>query len=477
MITKKLIWLLAILLIVVLPACESLVDGLNVDPNNPTDASAELILTSAQLANLTIHEGHTVRVAGMWSGYFTGVDRQYKDIFNYNITGASFNQIWENIFYGVVSQAKLVIAKSEPLNNRLMKGIALIVQANALGSATAGWGDIPLSQTADITTYPNPVFDSQADVYADLQEMLSVAIEELASGIGTSPGVADIHYGGNAAKWIAAAYTLKSRFYLETRQYDLAYEATATGVGVPANSMMVPHGSTLNSDENLMYAFIARSRAGDMNSSGALITRLLNPAESLYRGNDKTDETARFNFLFLTNDPNGIIPNTTTGGIFAQTASYPLVTYEENLLTAAEAGARAVSFDEGLAKLNEYRAYMNGGGYIGPSFVDGAYAFKYEAYTADDFAPGGLINPESLSPEEALLQEILLERYLAFFGQELGFNDLRRTREESVGVKLTPNTGSVLPERFIYSEAEINSNTNAPNPVPDIFVPTLINND
>lgn len=473
--TRIRIGLCIILLAIVMPACESVVDGLNVDPNNPTDAPAELILTSAQIANVTVHEGHTVRVAGMWSGYFTGVDRQYKDIYNYNITGASFNQIWENIFYGVVSQSKLVIKKAETVNNRLVKGIALIVQASALGAATAGWGDIPFSQTSDITTYSNPMFESQIDVYANLQNMLDLAIEELSSGAGTSPGVADIHFGGNAGKWIAVAYTLKARFYLETHQYQLAYEATTTGIQAAENSMVVPHGNNLNSNENFMYAFIARSRAGDLNSAGTLITKLLDPAEGLYRGNAKTDETARFNFLFLTTNPNGIIPNTNTSGVFAQTASYPVVTYEENLLTAAETAVRAVNFETGLAKLNAYRAHMNSGGYISPAFLTGTYTFKYEPYTADDFAPGGLVNVGSLTAEEALLQEILLERYIAFFGHELGFNDLRRTRRETVGVKLIPTTGTSLPERFIYSEAEINSNINAPNPVPDIFTPTPIN--
>jgi hypothetical protein len=224
-----------------------------------------------------------------------------------------------------------------------------------------------------------------------------------------------------------------------------------------------------------MYAFIARSRAGDLNSAGAHITRLLNPAEDLYRGNAKTDETARFNFLFLTTNPNGIIPNTNPNGVFAQIASYPVVTFEENLLTAAESSARVVGFDKGLEKLNAFRAYMNAGGYLSAAFTGGAFTLKYAPYTADDFAPGGMLNDGSLSSEEALLQEILLERYIVFFGHELGFNDLRRTRREKVGVKLTPTTGTSLPERFIYSEAEINSNINAPSPVPDIFIPTPVN--
>ncbi len=466
-----------------LTACESMVQNLNVDPNNPTNASANLILTGTQLANVTVQEGHTARVVGMWAGYFTGSDRQYKDINNYNVTGSSFDQIWENVFYGVVEQTKLVIARSEPINNRLVMGIAKIVQANAVGTATACWGDVPFSEAGDIIQFPNPKFDAQADVYAGLQTLLDGAIKDLESGIGTSPGAADIHFGGASAKWLAAAYTLKARFYQETRQYALAYAATQKGVTSAANALVAPHGSTLNANENLMYAFIARNRVGDLNAVGTAITKLLDPtATATYRGNTKTDETARFNFYFLTRNASGaipIIPNTssttTQKGVFAQTAAFPLVSYEENLLTAAEAGARSAGFVVGLEKLNAFRKYMSTGGYIDPTYRTAALTFKYDPYVTDDFAAGGLLNRDRITPELALLREILQERYVTFFGQKLGFIDLRRTRKEAVGMKLTPNAGTQLPERLIYSEAELFSNTSAPKTVPGIFVATPVN--
>ena len=465
-----------------LVACESVVDNLNTDPNNPTNASANLILTGAQLANVTVQEGHTARVVSLWSGYFTGSDRQYKDIYNYNVTGSSFDQIWENVFYGVVEQSKLIITKSEPLNNRLVSGIAKVIQANAVGSATAYWGDIPFSEAGDITKFPNPKFDAQPTVYAELQTLLDGAIDDLGSGIGTSPGAADIHFGGTAAKWLAVAYTLKSRFYVETKQYDLAYQATQKGVSSAANSLVAPHGNTLNANENLMYAFIARSRVGDLNAVGATIVGLLNPSAATYRGNAKTNETARFNYYFLTQGVTGpipVVPNTSSTtaqkGVFAQTASYPMVSYEENLLTAAEAGLRSAGVTVGLEKLNVFRKYMSTGGYIDPTYRTAALPFKYDAYTTDDFATGGLLNRDGLTPDQALLREILLERYITFFGQNLGFNDLRRTRKEAAGVKIKPNAGAQLPERLIYSEAEVFSNTNAPNPVPGIFVATPVN--
>lgn len=479
----KLFKISALILLTGLISCESLVDDMNTDLNNPTDASASLILTGAELGNISVQEGHLARVASMWSGYFTGTDRQYKDIYSYNVTGASFNDVWQFVYQGVVEQTKLVISKSAETNNRLVQGIAKIVRANALATATASWGDIPFSEAADITAFPNPAFEPQLQVYGKLQTLLDEAIADLESGIGTSPGVADIHFAGDATKWKAAAYTLKARLYMETKEYAMAYAATAKGIATPATSWIVTHGTTLNVNENLMYAFIARSRVGDINSSLALAPKLLNPADALYRGNAKTDETARYNFQFITVSTTGtaipVSPNTnstaTSRGLFGQSAPYPLVTYSENMLTSAESAARTLGFAAGLEKLNAYRAYLNTGGDLDATYKTGTYTYKYEPYVAADFAAGGIVNKSGLTADQALLKEILMERYITFNGQILGFNDLRRTRNETAGVKLTPSAGSVLPERMVYSEAEVNSNTSAPNPVPGVFVPTPVN--
>ncbi|WP_221392454.1 SusD/RagB family nutrient-binding outer membrane lipoprotein [Dyadobacter sp. NIV53] len=475
---KKIFNLLFIGLLWLVSSCESIVADLNTDPNNPTNASTSLMLTGIQLANITIHEGHTDRVAGMWSGYFTGIARQYPDFSNYNVNGATFDQIWQNIYASVFKNGNVLITKAEQIDNKLLIAIVKITQAHALQTAASCWGDVPYSQISDIDQFPNPVFDPQEEVYASVQKLLDEAIEMLDSGIGTSPGIADIHFGGNAAKWKEVAYTLKARAYLEMHNYDAAYTAASSGITVSANNLMAPHGIVLSGNQNLMYAFLAGGRAGDMSSKGAYITTLLNPADANYRGNAKTDENARFNYYFVNvTDPDNITPNTSStvsaSGIFAQAASFPLITYEENMLILAEAGFRSKGFDTGLEKLNNYRVYLNKGGYINGTYLTKTY--KYEAYATADFATGGIVNKANLSASDALLKEILVERYVTFFGQKLGFSDLRRTRGESAGVVIPPNNGSVLPERFIYSQSEVNSNTSAPNPVPDIFVKTPVN--
>ena len=140
----------------------------------------------------------------------------------------------------------------------------------------------------------------------------------------------------------------------------------------------------------------------------------------------------------------------------------------------AEAGFRSQGFDTGLNYLNAFRAYMAAGGYL--TNADPAQV-KYDAYDAADFNNGGMENMDGLSADDALLREILEERYVTFFGQTEGFNDTRRTENETtVRVPIQPNVGTQLPQRFLYPQTEIDRNSNTPSPIPGFFEPTDVNN-
>jgi hypothetical protein len=466
--------------LLVLSACEDIVEGVNDNPNNPTDAPLSLMLTGIEVANIAVHSGHPARVASIWSGYLRGADRQHSAINSYIIDGDSFDQTWEKIYANIIGNGNLIIDKAAEIDNRLVMGITKVLQAHILGTATSVFGDIPLSQIDNSREFSNPAFDPQLEVYARLQELLDDAIMDLETGKG-SIGDAEIYFEGDGLKWLEVAHTLKARFYLETRQYDLAFQEAQLGISVLENSLVTPQGSIPGQNENLYHGFLEGGRAGDIDARDTYITQILDPASTLYRGNAKTSEEARFNFYFKNVDnPESITPNTSgsdaSGGVFAVDASFPLITYQENLLILAEAALRTEGLASGLEAYNAYREFMNAGGYINPAYQSDAYELKYLSYELADLQPNGLLNIDGISPEDALLKEILMERYVAFFGQLTGFTDIRRTRAENLGVQPPPNTGDQLPERFIYSQAEINSNTNAPDEIPGIFSRTPVNN-
>lgn len=466
---------------ILLSSCESLVDGVNVNPNASTDAPADFILTGALANHKALFGDRVLIISNLWAGYMTGVQRQYLSYHNYSIAATEttgLGLVYNRLFI----QLKLAIEKYREIDNRLAIGIAKIVQAHAIGVAAALYGDMPFSQIGNHLEFPYPVFDAQMDVYNGVQGMLDDGISDLESGIGSLPDRTDIFFNGDAGKWLEVAHTLKARFYMDTKQYDMAYQEATKGISSYANSLLGPSATTIGM-RNGIYSHNVTDRAGDVNSKGAYLTTLLDATDVNYRGNAKTNEEARFHYYFLKEGgiTGDIEPNSlSTGngdqytGIIGMEEKEQLVTYQENLLILAEAAIRTKDFATALTHLNTFRDFMNSGGYIHPTYSE-VFDVHYASYNEADFEIGGIENSDGIDNDQALLREILEERYVTFFCQFLGFNDVRRTRNEAVGVQLTPTIGDKLPERMLYDEAEITANPNAPNPVPSIFDPTPVN--
>lgn len=457
-------------------ACSSLVEGLNENPNAPTTTSYQYILTGAELGNTVLQTGEAARKAGIFCGYYTGIDRQHQGFSEYAVTTSDFNSQWNNAMVEATANAlSAEIAALEEGIGDISIGIAQVIRSSSLGSAAALWGDIPFDEAGRIA-FLNPTFEDQITVYGKLQSLLDLAIDNLSSGSGRPASGSDIHFNGDPAAWIEVAYTLKARYYMHVRDYASAYAAAQNGISSAANSWLTPHG-TAQENANLNYQFFAVAvRQSDLITSEFMASLVapepsLSPDFSQYRGNAKTDETGRYNYLFSITEF-GTQPNT-TDGFAAPDESSSILTYQENLLILAEAGFRTAGFTVGLGHLNDFRAYMATGGYLRdaePATV------RYDAYEEADFANGGMENPDGVSSDDALLREILQERYVTFFGQIEGFNDTRRTENEStVRVPITPNTGSQLPQRFLYPTTEIDRNSSIPIPIPNFFEPTPVN--
>ena len=471
---KHIIFFLSTLL--VLSACSNLVDDLNQDPNNPTSSSYQYILTGTEVGNMNLHTGEAARKSGIFAGQYIGIDRQHEGFSQYAVTTSDFDGHWNAVYVQVVINAlETEAAAREEGVEGVTKGITQVLRALALGTATDLWGDIPFSEAGN-PDIQNPVFEAQIGVFEELQILLDEAIINLSSGSGRPTANSDIHFDGNPNAWTEVAHTLKARYYLHTGEHMRAYDEAQQGISSPANSLLGVHGNAID-NANLNYQFFAiQSRQSDLIVSDFFASMLdpdaqSNPNFDRYRGNSKTDETGRYQYLFRTTDL-GVQPNVVDGWA-TQDAPSQIVTYEENLLILAEAGYRSAGFDEGLSRLNAYRQYLSGGGYL--TNADPA-DIRYDDYVAADFQAGGMENPDGLSADDALLREILEERYVTFFGQIEVFNDTRRTQSEvTVRVPVEPNVGDRLPQRFLYPTTEIDRNNNVPTPVPDFFDPTAVN--
>jgi hypothetical protein len=465
-------YIIGIFYFLLIASCGSLVEGLNENPNSPTSSPYNFVLTGAEVGSIMLHEGETARKANIFSGHLEGIDRQHLGFSEYIVSSGDFDSQWDDAYVHAIRNALVAEELAiEEGRTGIATGISKVLQALSFGTASSLWGDIPFDEAGSIEV-ENPAFENQTDVYGKLQTLLDEAITELQSGEGRLVSNTDFYFEGDENPWIEVAYTLKARYYLHAGNYNDAYQAALNGISSNDNSMLVPHVQA-QPGSNLYNQFFAVARPNDIKVSD-FFEGMMNPVSGEYRGNAKTDETARYNNYFRTNN-SGVTVNTDNEGYMAVDASFPLVSYAENQLILAEAGLRSTDFSTGLTHLNEFRTFMRSGGYL-YNVDENTNGLQYDDYIASDFASGGIANTDNLSQDDALLKEILEERYITLFGQIEAFNDTRRTYDEqNVRVQVPPNVGSELPQRFLYPQSEIDRNDNTPSPIPDFFEKTPIN--
>ncbi len=465
---KKIKYIVLSLLIATSYSCESLVEGINDNPNNISLDSFDagvLLLKGIELADISVQAGHLTRIGGMWSGQTKGVALLYKSIYEYNLSAEETNNHWENTYQGVVKQARTFRehTKDSPKAAQY-SGIAKVLEANAIGTLASLYGDVPYSEISN-DDIEDPKFDSQSEVFAQLQTLLDGAIVELASTTN-SPLAEDLMLAGNTIKWSKVAYTLKARMYMYTKEYEKAYQAALKGISTATDVLAFTPPNIGVGSQNISYKMI-NERGGYWGFSGGHLESLM----SSKRLNTKTNEAARLTYYNF--DGNAANNNK---GIFAANRPQVLVGYEENLLILAECAARTGTQDVALGHLNKLRAYLaSGTAFQKLTATDG---LKYDAYVVEDFAAGGIENKDNINPQRALIREIIEERYVTGFTSLMPFDDLRRlsTKEKDVAVLPPFNSAKATkyPQRFIVAQTELNANSKAPKD-PGIFQETPVN--
>jgi hypothetical protein len=483
-------------------SCKDLIEGYSTDPVNITDPTVIetfKYLSGAEVNLIGAYEGDVNRTTGMWTGEFSGEDRQYIGLSNYSVSGRDFDTEWAQIYAGVLKNTKLMKTRARFEGNFRVIGIGQVLDAMSLGLAADLWGDVPFTEATQYPEITNPKYDPQAEVYAGVQAKLDSAIANLAVEVPDRlvPTDADFYFNGDADAWTRVANTLKARYYLHVRDYAnaLIYSDPAIAINDASINMMAPHGPDYQFNFNLFYSFLTYDRPGYMAGNG-YEANLLDPSKPTSRNNAKTNETGRFNYIYAPGGLNigteydlNVLSDFDWGnppeynGFFGATTSFPLVTFEENMLIRAESFAKLNNFPEALASLNTLRAYYNTGAQFGPStaYADPANGgdpdvggVRYDPYVAADFAPGGIENAAGKAPTDALLTEILEERYVTLTGQLEQFNDVRRTHNY-LGLPVVAGY-STFPQRVLYPQTEQNANAKQiPTGAVSLTDPTPVN--
>lgn len=197
---------------------EDLAD-LNVDPNNSTSARPQEVLTSGQVYYANVLEAimneHTALFAQYWAG---GPGVAILDHERYFFEPADFNGTWSRSFRQSLSDLSFVIDNG----NNSHKAAAQILSAAIYQQLVDLFGDIPYSEalrgTPDKGSILTPKYDSGKSIYDGLIAKIDEATALLANP--GEMGTEDLIYGGDAARWIKYANSIKLKLLMRQAEAD-----------------------------------------------------------------------------------------------------------------------------------------------------------------------------------------------------------------------------------------------------------------
>ncbi|MFD2513736.1 SusD/RagB family nutrient-binding outer membrane lipoprotein [Pontibacter locisalis] len=450
-------------------------DEIDTNPNAPQDVSISLLMPQVTLNIPTaVHGVDLAWYSSVFVRHTAGVHAQLQqadrrsDLENPTLV----NNVWNNIFAGVLPDLNLIILKgseggTEP-GKPIHVGIAKVLKAYTISVATDAWGRVPYSEAGLGSENRQPVFDQQQQIYMEMFELLDEAIANLQEQ-GPTPGNTDLIYSGNAQKWIRAAYSLKARYWMRlTNVNDAAAQ----------NALDAAAQGFRNAADNFTFNMYVSTAIGEhpwfqeANDRGhhAVSERFIETLENL---NDP-----RLLALVapvpgkgeIIGAPNGTNTNDQAGNLFSDvrsplvpglappyvleaTSPMPLMTYDELKFIQAEAYLRLGRLQEAFTAYREgIRAAMN-----------------RQTELSDAVITAYLNNPALPQTPAALnLDEIIRQKWIAYFYFQPfeAYNDWRRTGFPTF---IADHPISAPPLRFPYPLSE--RDANAVN-VPDVNIYT-----
>jgi hypothetical protein len=402
------------------------------DPNNPATVTTLQLFTGVQAGQFIEQEGNPAFISCLWMQQCQGVGGRFVQVeSNYTFTNGTVNADYAAVYGGGgLLDIKTIETLSDAAGDMQFKGIAEVWEAFVIGTAADIWGDIPYREAAGDIAQPH--FDPQLQVYDDVIAKLDQAITDL-GGAGPGPGANDFVYGGDPAKWIAAANTLKARYHLhmvEVRgntEYQKAIDAATNGIAAHAGDFLTFHTSA-TFERNVWFQFQVSSGFGDDLVAGMTLVNLMN-AQNDPRRPQYFNRNSSNNFggadINGSVSPGGAsqLKGTRNDAGFRQ----PLITSDENSLILAEAN------------------FVLHGAAAAQPFLDAERASN------------------GLTPITATLNSIMTEKYIALFQNVESWSDYKRTCLPARNAFEDATFNNQIPGRFFYGQSEENTNPNTPS--------------
>ncbi len=441
---KTLIVLIA--LVTFFSGCKKYLD-VNKDPNNPVDVQEALLLAPIEVAvSDNIYAGN---IDVFMQNFVQAIapNQPNPGIWNYQMFNGDADGDWNAFYVVALNNLNILIKKAEADKKPNYAAIAKILTAYTLGTATDIWGDIPYSQAFQGIAELAPTYDKQADIYNDIQSLLSSGIAEIDnSASAIVPGTDDYFYNGVMSSWQKLAYTLKARYFMHLTK------APGHTASVQADSVLLAlaQGFTSTGDDlHFQYAGAAGTESSWYLVFSPITTYVLN---NTWIVNMQTNNDPRLPFMANTATSTGLYTGRVVGDPVGDLTKY---SYPSSFYAGIATSNYLVCYTEALFLQAEATFIKSGFTAAQPIFQQGITQHMLKLGVPQTSINTYIAARGTLTSGNAL-QRIIEEKSTANFLNNENFVDWRRTGFPLLTAE--PGAISAIPRRLLYPESEILTN-------------------
>lgn len=223
--------------LLVMSSCQDNFLDVNEDPNNPSEATTELVLPAGQMSAAFVMGDQFMILGSLWSQQWTqsvGAN-QYASIDNYNISETSYDRAYSELYAGSLNDLNFVSKTAETNEDWNYFLISEVMTAYVYEVLVDFYDKIPYSEALEGVDKTRPAFDDGEAIYDDLITRIDNALsKDLSASTSREVGSEDLVFGGDMDQWIRFANTLKLKMYL--RQTEVNASKAQSGVEALFNS-------------------------------------------------------------------------------------------------------------------------------------------------------------------------------------------------------------------------------------------------
>ncbi|MDQ6756967.1 MAG: SusD/RagB family nutrient-binding outer membrane lipoprotein [Bacteroidota bacterium] len=260
---------IVILIVGFFSSCKKELLDINVDPNNPTTASAtpsvvlpNALATTGAFYNNPTGGNVTLAFAGIWMGhisYSAGLAVSTENL-SYAITNRFANGGFLSfggvdpftILYKNNEDYDFVEKKGAEQGNTFYRAVGMFMKAYNFQTLVDLYNNVPYTEALQGQAIPFPVYDQGKAIYDAISVKMDTAIALFKTSAGGNSTTGDIMFGGDITKWTKFANTVKLRLLLRQSEVNGATAKTQAGAlsGGFVTSTFTPQTSTNATNTN-----------------------------------------------------------------------------------------------------------------------------------------------------------------------------------------------------------------------------------